>query len=37
MRRLWLGYPRFIERMAPFWSHTTTAGVGLLILLFIVD
>jgi hypothetical protein len=29
MRRLWLAYPQFIERMAPFWSHTQSAAVSV--------
>jgi len=29
MRRLWLVYPRLIDRMAPFWSHTQTAALLL--------
>lgn len=29
MRRIWLVYPRFVERMAPFWSHTLSATVSL--------
>jgi hypothetical protein len=27
VRRLWLAYPRLIERMAPFWSHAYSAAV----------